>query len=188
MSNDTPHSAESALDQLEEKQQLFVLEYMKDLNGTKAAIRANYAEDSAHVQASRMLSYAKVKNAIAELKAQRNERLNVDAGYVLQRLLEVDQLDVIDILDKNNNLKDVKDWPIEWRRNVSQFEVAENSSGVVTKLKFPDKVKNLELIGRHIDVAAWTSNQTIDLNANLKAEVATISDLMDDLSDDETTR
>lgn len=188
MSNDTPHSAESALDQLEEKQQLFVLEYMKDLNGTKAAIRANYAEDSAHVQASRMLSYAKVQNAIAELKAQRNERLNVDAGYVLQRLLEVDQLDVVDILDKNNNLKDVKDWPIEWRRNVSQFEVAENSSGVVTKLKFPDKVKNLELIGRHIDVAAWTSNQTIDLNATVKAEVATLSDLMDDLSNDETIR
>lgn len=162
MTNDTLNSVTSALELLEEKQQLFVHEYIKDLNGTKAAIRAHYAEDSAHVQASRMLSYAKVQNAIAELKALRNKQLNVDAGYVLQRLLEVDQLDVLDILDKNNNLLDVKDWPPEWRRNVSQFEVAENSSGIVTKLKFPDKVKNLELIGRHIDVAAWMTNQTID--------------------------
>lgn len=184
MSNDMPNSDKSALDQLEEKQQLFVHEYIKDLNGTKAAIRAHYAEDSAHVQASRMLSYAKVQNAIAELKAQRNKQLNVDAGYVLQRLLTVDQLDVLDIIDKNNNLLDVKDWPIEWRQNISQFEISENSSGVVTKLKFPDKVKNLELIGRHIGVAAWTSNQTIDLNANVKAEVATLSSLMDELSDE----
>ena len=189
MSNDTPHSAVSALDQLEEKQQLFVHEYIKDLNGTKAAIRAHYAEDSAHVQASRMLSYAKVQNAIAELKALRNKQLNVDAGYVLQRLLEVDQLDAADILDDSGAIKPVNEWPKEWRQNISSFEVASDGQGTsVAKLKFPDKVKNLELIGRHVDVAAWTSNQTIDLNATVKAEVATISDLMDDLSNDETTR
>lgn len=184
MADDTPNSVTSALDQLEEKQQLFVHEYIKDLNGTKAAIRAHYAEDSAHVQASRMLSYAKVQNAIAELKDLRNKQLNVDAGYVLQRLLDVDQLDVLDIMDENNNLLDVKDWPVEWRQNISSFEVAESSSGMVTKLKFPDKVKNLELIGRHVDVAAWTSNQTIDLNANIKAEVSSMSDLMDEIGNE----
>lgn len=191
MSNEALDSVEtkSALDELEEKQQLFVHEYIKDLNGTKAAIRAHYAEDSAHVQASRMLSYAKVQNAIAELKAQRNKQLNVDAGYVLQRLLDVDQLDVADILDNSGAIKPVNEWPKEWRQNISSFEVASDGQGTsVVKLKFPDKVKNLELIGRHIDVAAWTTNQTIDLNATLKAEVATISDLMDDLSDDETIR
>lgn len=191
MNNEALDSVEtkSALDELEEKQQLFVHEYIKDLNGTKAAIRAHYAEDSAHVQASRMLSYAKVQNAIAELKAQRNKQLNVDAGYVLQRLLDVDQLDVADILDNSGAIKPVNEWPKEWRQNISSFEVASDGQGTsVVKLKFPDKVKNLELIGKHIDVAAWTSNQTIDLNATLKAEVATISDLMDDLSDDETTR
>lgn len=184
MNDDTPHGVVSALDQLEEQQQLFVYEYMKDLNGTKAAIRAKYSADSAAQQASRLLRNDKVQSALAELKAQRNEQLNIDAGYVLKRLLDIDQLDVLDILDKNNNLKDVKDWPDEWRQNVSQFEVAENSSGIVTKLKFPDKVKNLELIGRHIDVAAWTSNQTIDLNANIKAEVSSMSDLMDEIGNE----
>lgn len=184
MKDDAPHGVVSALDRLEEQQQLFVRELMKDLNQKQAAIRAGYSENTAAAQASRLLTNVNVKAAFDELKAIRNQQLGVDAGYVLQRLLEVDQLDVIDILDKNNNLKDVKDWPPEWRRNVSQFEVAENSSGVVTKLKFPDKVKNLELIGRHIDVAAWTSNQTIDLNATVKAEVATISDLMDELGDE----
>lgn len=185
MNDDASDGVTSALDQLEEKQQLFVREYIRDLNGTKAAIRAHYAEDSAHVQASRMLSYAKVQNAIAELKAQRNKQLNVDAGYVLQRLLDVDQLDVADILDNSGAIKPVNEWPKEWRQNISSFEVASDEQGTsVAKIKFPDKVKNLELIGKHIDVAAWTSNQTIDLNANVKAEVATLSDLMDELSDE----
>lgn len=185
MNDDASDGVTSALDQLEEKQQLFVREYIRDLNGTKAAIRAHYAEDSAHVQASRMLSYAKVQNAIVELKAQRNKQLNVDAGYVLQRLLDVDQLDVADILDNSGAIKPVNEWPKEWRQNISSFEVASDEQGTsVAKIKFPDKVKNLELIGKHIEVAAWTSNQTIDLNANVKAEVATLSDLMDELSDE----
>lgn len=185
MNDDASDGVTSALDQLEEKQQLFVREFIRDLNGTKAAIRAHYAEDSAHVQASRMLSYAKVQNAIAELKAQRNKQLNVDAGYVLQRLLDVDQLDVADILDNSGAIKPVNEWPKEWRQNISSFEVASDEQGTsVAKIKFPDKVKNLELIGKHIEVAAWTSNQTIDLNANVKAEVATLSDLMDELSDE----
>lgn len=188
MSNDMPEGVTSALDSLDEQQQLFVRELLKDLNQKQAAIRAGYSEHTAAAQASRLLTNVNVKAAFDELKTIRNQQLGVDAGYVLRRLLDVDQLDVLDIMDENNNLLDVKDWPVEWRQNISSFEVAENSSGMVTKLKFPDKVKNLELIGRHVDVAAWTSNQTIDLNANLKAEVATISDLMDDLSDDETTR
>lgn len=185
MNDDTPHGVVSALDQLEEQQQLFVYEYMKDLNGTKAAIRAKYSEQTARQQASRLLSNVNIQNAVAELKTQRNEQLNVDAGYVLQRLLDIDQLDVADILDDSGAIKPVNEWPKEWRQNVSSFEVASDGQGTsVAKLKFPDKVKNLELIGRHIDVAAWTSNQTIDLNANIKAEVSTISDLMDELGDE----
>lgn len=193
MSDDIPEGVTSALDQLEEKQQLFVHEYIKDLNGTKAAIRAHYAEDSAHVQASRMLSYAKVQNAIAELKEIRNDQLNVDSNYVLERLLEIDQLDVLDILGDTGEVKPVKEWPKSWRTNIASFEVSEigqdgNKVGQVVKLKFPDKVKNLDMLGRHIVVGAWVTSSQLDINANHKHEVSSISDLMDELSDDETTR
>lgn len=189
MTDETPNSVTPVLDSLEEQQQLFVRELMKDLNQKQAAIRAGYSENTAAAQASRLLTNVNVKAAFDELKAIRNEQLGVDAGYVLQRLLTVDQLDVADILDNSGAVKPVNEWPKEWRQNISSFEVATDGQGTsVVKLKFPDKVKNLELIGRHIDVAAWTSNQTIDLNATLKAEVATLSDLMDELADDETTR
>ena len=45
--------------ELNPKQQRFVDEYLIDLNGKQAAIRAGYSEKTAEVQASRLLSNAK---------------------------------------------------------------------------------------------------------------------------------
>lgn len=166
------------------KQRLFVKYYVICLNATEAAIKAGYNENSAAEMGYENLRKPHIRKAIADAQSERLANLDIDANYVLKRLIEVDTLDVIDILDHNNNIKPVSEWPKEWRQNISSIDVAENSSGTIVKLKFPDKVKNLELIGRHISVAAWTTNQTIDLNANIKAEVSTISDLMDELGDE----
>ena len=177
------------LNELEEQQQLFVLEYMKDLNATQAAIRAKYSADTAAQQGSRLLRNVKVQQAIIELKAERNKELKVDAKYVLNRLLDIDQLDVLDILDPSGCIKPVDEWPKSWRQNISSFEIAgDENQGQVVKLKFPDKVKNLELIGRHVEVGAWVTNQTIDLNANHKHEVSILSDLIDELSNEQSSQ
>jgi phage terminase small subunit len=46
------------------KQARFVEEYIVDLNGKRAAIRAGYSPKTAEVQASRLLRYAQVRMAI----------------------------------------------------------------------------------------------------------------------------
>lgn len=174
---------------LTEKQELFVREYLKDLNATQAAIRAGYSENSANVEGSRLLTNANIQQAVAELKAERNKELKVDAKYVLNRLLDIDQLDVLDILDPNGCIKPVNEWPKPWRQNISLFEIAgDENQGQVVKLKFPDKVKNLELIGRHIEVGAWVTSSQVDLNANHKHEVSTLSDLIDELSNEQSSQ
>lgn len=71
------------------KQQRFCEEYLIDLNGKQAAIRAGYSERSAEVTASRLISNAKVSARIAELKAARVERTEITADYVLTGLKEV---------------------------------------------------------------------------------------------------
>src|SRR4051794_28830268 len=47
------------------RQTRFVQEYLVDLNGTQAAIRAGYSRGSAAVEASRLLRNAKVFDAIS---------------------------------------------------------------------------------------------------------------------------
>lgn len=69
------------------KQRLFVAEYPKDFNGTAAAVRAGCSEKSAKVTASRWLTKANVQDAIAKAMKRRNEKAEIDAKWVLYRLI-----------------------------------------------------------------------------------------------------
>lgn len=144
---------------LNDKQEMFCREYLVDLNATQAAIRAGYSEKTAQEQSSRLLSNVMVQSRIAELKADRNEQVGVDAAYVLRRLTEIDQMDVLDILLQNGELKPIKDWPKVWRTTLSGMDVVEmasaDSAALLKKIKWPDKVKNLELLGKHVSVQAF---------------------------------
>lgn len=145
--------------ELTPRQSRFVDEYLLDLNGKQAAIRAGYAERSAEGTASRLLSNAKVANAIAQRQKDRAERTKVDADYVLHRLHTIDQLDIADILDDAGNLLPVKQWPKAWRQSITAADMHEMQTGdimtVVRKIKWPDKLKTLELIGKHNSVKAF---------------------------------
>lgn len=70
------------------KQQRFVDEYIIDLNGRQAAIRTGYAERSAEVTASRLLSNANISLAINKALAARSQRTEITADYVLSTILE----------------------------------------------------------------------------------------------------
>lgn len=145
---------------LTDKKEAFCREYLIDLNGTQAAIRAGYSEKTAQEQASRLLSNVMVQQRIAALMAERNDRNKVDADYVLKRLVEIDRMDVLDILTDSGDLKPVKDWPVTWRTTLSGLEVTAmmgdgDTAALLKKIKWPDKVKNLELLGKHISVQAF---------------------------------
>ncbi|MCQ3893038.1 terminase small subunit [Klebsiella quasipneumoniae] len=166
---------------LTDKQEMFCREYLIDLNATQAAIRAGYSEKTANRTASENLSKPDIQSRIAELKAQRNDLVGVNATYVLNRLVEIDQMDVLDILTSTGELKPVTQWPKVWRTTLSGLDVIEmasegNTTALLKKIKWPDKVKNLELIGKHIDVQAFREQ--------VKTEhvVESISELMDSLS------
>ena len=70
------------------KQELFVKEYLVDLNGKQAAIRAGYAPASAEVHASRMLSNAKVQEMVSEQQGKRAERLEITVDDLVRELEE----------------------------------------------------------------------------------------------------
>ena len=65
------------------KQEAFVREYLIDLNGTQAAIRAGYSEATARAIASENLSKPDIADAIAEAQALRAEKCEIDALWVL---------------------------------------------------------------------------------------------------------
>ncbi|MXP53414.1 terminase small subunit [Pantoea sp. Seng] len=146
---------------LTDKQELFAREYLSDLNATQAAKRAGYSDKTAYSIGQENLKKPEIQDRIAELKAERNERTQVNADYVLRRLVEIDEMDVLDILMVNGELKPITQWPKVWRTTLSGMDVTElagDSAGLLKKIKWPDKVKNLELLGKHVTVQAFKDN------------------------------
>ena len=141
----------------DERQIKFVEEYIKSLNATDAAIKAGYSEKTARSQGSRLLTNVDIQKAIQQAKADREERTKIDADYVLKRLVEIDQMDVLDIMDDQMKIRPVNEWPKVWRQYVVNLENLELSDGegCFKKIKWPDKVKNLELLGKHVSVGAF---------------------------------
>lgn len=146
---------------LTDKQELFAREYLSDLNATQAAKRAGYSDKTAYSIGQENLKKPEIQDRIAELKAERNERTQVNADYVLRRLVEIDEMDVLDILLVNGELKPITQWPKVWRTTLSGMDVTElagDAAGLLKKIKWPDKVKNLELLGKHVTVQAFKDN------------------------------
>lgn len=159
MKDITSDDAVSALDQLEEKQQLFVHEYIKDLNGTKAAIRAHYSEDTARQQASRLLSNVNIQNAIAELKAQRNERLSIDADYVIKTIVET--------IERCSQAKQVYDKSGE----LVMTETPDGELAPAYKYDASNVLKGAEMLGRHLGMFEPKADEDSDTPTPVKVVI-----------------
>lgn len=147
---------------LTEKQKAFVEEYLVDLNATHAAIRAGYSERTAYSKGNALLRHPEVATEIATAKLARSERTRVDADWLLARLAAEVEADIADLYDDNGALKPVKEWPEIWRKglvaglDVEEIKADGRTVGLIRKVKLSDRTRRLEMIGKHIDVAAFT--------------------------------
>ncbi|HBE5195828.1 terminase small subunit [Citrobacter freundii] len=163
-------------------QEAYAQEYTKcPENQTQAAINAGFSPNTAAVKASVMMRDERIQKRIAELMEERNKRLRVSADYVLLRLVEIDQMDVIDILNDDMSIKPVSEWPKVWRQYLTGFELADMFEGrgdekelvgILKKIKWPDKVKNLELIGKHVDVNAFKERLEVSGTVTIADRIA----------------
>ncbi|MFQ6558184.1 terminase small subunit [Pseudomonas sp. Lb2C1-1] len=163
------------------KRARFVDEYLIDLNATQAAVRAGYSEKTAYSQGQRLLKDVEVQSQLQKRMQDREKRTEINADYVLKRLVEIDQLDVLDILQDDMSFKPLSEWPKGWRQYLVGFDIAEmfkghgedrSMVGLMKKIKWPDKVKNLELLGKHVNVNAFRDQVSVDVNVSLSERMA----------------
>ena len=153
---------------LNTRQKAFAQEYLVDLNATQAAIRAGYSKKTATKIGYENLTKPDISSEISHHLDLRLKRTQIDADYVLKRLVEIDELDVLDIFsDDLSSVRPLSEWPKSWRTSISGIDVNDifefndgkkELAGLIKKIKWPDKTKNLELIGKHIAVQAFREN------------------------------
>lgn len=140
---------------LTDRQAAFVDEYIVDLNGTQAALRAGFSPKSAAMHAVRMLRNEKIAAAIREAMQLREKRTRVTADRVLieiERLAMWDPADVADV----KSPEEIKNLPEEVRRAIVGWTWTKDGRFVI-KLA---KERGLEMLARHHSLF----NDKLDVN------------------------
>lgn len=89
---------------LRERQIAFVREYLVDLNGTQAAIRAGYSQKTANVIASELLTKPDIQLAITNAIKERAERTEITADKVLTDVEAIKRDAMQSIADREGNM------------------------------------------------------------------------------------
>ena len=127
---------------LNDRQQLFVTEYVKDMNATKAAERAGYSKRTAYSQGQRLLKNVEIKKAVDKLLLKVRKNNIADAVEIEEYLTAV----------MRGEMKETE------MINVGNFE----QELVEVPAKQTTRIKAAELLGKRY--AMWTDKQEIDLN------------------------
>lgn len=171
--DEPPENDEPDNGSLTPKQRRFVQEYLIDLNATQAAIRAGYSVKSADKIGSELLGKTRVAEAVERGMSQRAQRLQIDADWVLRRLVRLADYDVRDFahLATVKRIFETKGGdPLEDEVQVvlinPEFDgtiaksLNQDKDGI--KLEMPDRIRALELIGKHIGVFTDPHKRRID--------------------------
>ena len=125
--------------ELNAKQTRFVEEYLIDLNGAQAAIRAGYSERTAKEHASRLLTNDNVKTLLQKRMTERAHKTEITQERVLERLWMIATADPNEL--------------VEYRReccrhcfgvsHMYQWVDEEELAVALTEAEDPDKVSDL---------------------------------------------
>jgi len=138
------------------KQKRFVAEYLVDLNATAAAKRAGYSEKTACEQAARLLANVKVQAAVQEAKQARQERTEITQDMVLRETAKLAFFDIRKMFGKDGKPLNISELDADTAAALVGLDVQDVSDndgdyvGFVKKYKMADKIKALELLGKHL--------------------------------------
>ena len=159
---------------LTDKQQLFCIHYIRCFNATKAYRKAYGCDEyTARVNGSRLLTFANIRDEIFRLKQERLNREFLSESDIFQKYMDIAFADMNDFVEIHAGFALAKD-EID---GTLISEVGNTANGL--KIKLADRMKALQLLSDHMDLA--TEKQKAEI-ALLKAKVQT--DDGDEAADD----
>lgn len=168
---------------LTEKQKLFCDEYLIDLNVTQAAIRSGYSNSYANKKAFLLLEKSEIREYIDKRMKDREKRTEITQDVVLEELRKIalaKPTDFFEVEDmgqyKKVNIVPTKDIPEDKIGAIASIK--QGANGIEVKLH--DRLKALELIGRHLGmfkdkIEISKDNTKVDVN---------IDDMLNEIKED----
>lgn len=138
---------------LTEKQKRFVSEYLVDLNATAAAKRAGYKDPNIGRQ---LIAKNNVYAAIQKEIQERSQRTEITQDMVVRELAKLGFFDIRKLFDKDGKPLDISKLDDDTAAALVGLDVQDvsdgdgNYVGFIKKYKMADKIKALELLGKHV--------------------------------------
>ena len=157
------------------RQQRFVDEYLIDLNGTQAAIRAGYSPNTAAEQSSRLLTNVNISNAIGRALAARSVRTGINQDRIVTELAKIAFVNSVDVI----NMDDADISGSAQREDTAAIASVkvkriptEDGDIVEREVKTYDKIKALELLGKHLGMFT----DKIDISTDITVDFGGVGD------------
>jgi phage terminase small subunit len=155
------------------RHEIFIMEYLRDFNATRAAMAAGYSKKSAHVEGCRLLRHDKIQKEIKRLKALHTLELGLDIKRVIAEYMKIAFADITDVVEfgqkdvpvfdeEGNVIRDQETGePLMMKESYVDFkndceidgsvisEVRKGKAGVAIKLH--DKIRALGKLERYLD-------------------------------------
>lgn len=152
------------------RQDVFVEEYLIDLNATQAAIRAGYSPKTANEQGSRLLANVSIQNKIGKAMAERSKRTGVNQDRVIQELARVAFVNPKNVINTKTGeiLPEATEDDLACIQSVKIKKTATaRSTTIEREVKMADKMRALELLGKHLGMYKDKIEQQLDMDLNI---------------------
>jgi len=132
-----------------------------ELNQTNAymSVYTDCTYDSARTSAARLFATENMSAYVQSKMQKREAKTDVTQEFVLRELAKIAGFDARDLFEADGSVKLVKDWNDSVGASIASFDVAEifdgkgdqkQAIGLSKKAYSRDKIKALELLGKHL--------------------------------------
>ena len=138
-------------EKLTDKENRFVIEYLRDYNGLQSAIRAGYSEATAGQIAYELLHRQRVRNKIDEHEKDLSTRFLVTRERLMKEMSIAGYADMADYVDVDNGevtIKDFKSLPPQITRAIKKIGYNQRTGKFTLELH--DGLKAKELMGKEV--------------------------------------
>lgn len=156
------------------KQEMFVQEYLIDLNATQAAIRAGYSTATAKDIGCENLAKPNIRARIDEALAERSKRTGVNQDRVIRELARIAFVNAENVINPNDATvkADASEDDTAAIASVKVKTVSgDEFDSTEREIKFADKLKALELLGKHLGMFKDNINISGDLGVKIVDDI-----------------
>lgn len=153
---------------LTDRQKRFVSEYLIDLNATKAAERAGYKDPN---KGRQLVTKSNVSEAIQEAMKRREARTEITQDMVIRELAKLGFFDIRKLFGDDGKPLEISKLDDDTAAALVGLDVQDvedgdgNFIGFLKKYKMADKIRALELLGKHL--GAWEPKNKQEKNGYL---------------------